>query len=68
MSYRRAANRLDSPTPSPGFVTDQLKKTDANQNQTLAYVFERTATGLTTEEPSANIAFTDGSPTEVPEL
>lgn len=61
---RRAAKRNSD--AAVGFVVDGLKKTDESENQTYNYVFENSSLGVTTDEPSAGITFTDGSPAIVP--
>lgn len=63
---RRAAVRI--PDAAPGFVVEQLVKTDANLNQTMVYVFEASGPGLTTEETINNVHLTDGSPAQIPYL
>lgn len=62
--FRRAAKRLND--GAAGFSIALLIKTDANANQTGVYLFECSSTGGTTEEPTANITYTDGCPAEVP--
>ena len=61
---RRAATRIND--GALGFVVGQLIKTDSNENQTLVFVYECSSTNLVTEEPMANVKYTDGSPAQVP--
>jgi len=65
MIRRPASRNTDG---APGYVIAGLIKVGADGNQTYSFVFEATTPGTVSEEPSANIKFTDGSPAVIPTL